>query len=342
MVTGWSLHRFRPQFCRGQRFLYHSIYRRQESKLADAAFSWPRPFRVLDWSPDGKLLAVADRRSSQEPFSIYLVSVETGEPRKLTSPPLTTSASLEEGDSCPVFSPDGRSLAFARGAGSTFRDIFVVPIAGGEPRRLISGRLTYGFDWTADSREIVFSSAVGAGARRRLWRTPASRASSELLTIGGEFALNPTFSTQGSSLIYTEWINSSAIWQIDLAGSKGISSQPLISSTQVENSPQFSPDGKKVAFASTRTGSYEIWTCDSNGGNTRRLTFFGGPLTGTPRWSPDGRQIAFDSRPNGYSDIIPDQFHGGPPRCLTPGTLISDDILPSWSKTGLDLLHIGP
>lgn len=306
----------------------------QERKLADAAFSWPRPFRVLDWSPDGKLLAVADRKSSLEPFSIFLVSVETGERRKLTSPPLTTSVSLEEGDSCPVFSPDGRSLAFARGAGSTFRDIFVVPVEGGEPKRLISDRLTYGLDWTSDSQEIVFSSAVGAGARRRLWRTAASRVSPELLTIGGDFALNPTVSTQGSSLIYTEWINSSAIWQIDLAGSKGIGSHPVISSTQVENSPQFSPDGKKVVFASTRTGSYEVWTCDNDGGNPQRLTFFGGPLTGTPRWSPDGRQIAFDSRPNGYSDIFLISSNGGTPRCLTPGTSTADDILPSWSRDG--------
>jgi Tol biopolymer transport system component len=124
-------------------------------------------------------------------------------------------------------------------------------------------------DWTSDSREIVFSAAVGAGARRRLWRTSASRASAELLTIGGEFALNPTISSQGNGVIYTELINSCGIWQIDLAGSKGISSHPLISSTQVENSPQFSPDGKKVVFASTRTGSYEIWTCDSDGGNPK-------------------------------------------------------------------------
>ena len=306
----------------------------QERKLADAAFFWPRFLRVLDWSPDGKLLAVADRSSSRDPFSIFLITVETGTRRKLTSPPLSTTSPSLEGDSCPVFSPDGRSLAFSRGSGSTFRDIFMVPIEGGEPRKLISGRLTYGLDWTSDSREIVFSSAVGAGARRRLWRTPASRASAELIAVGGEFALNPTLSSQGNGLIYTEWINSSGIWQIDLAGSKGISSHPLISSTQVDNSPQFSPDGKKVVFASTRTGSYEIWTCDSDGGNPQRLTFFGGPLTGTPRWSPDGRQIAFDSRPSGYSDIFLIGSAGGSPRCLTLGTSNADDIVPSWSRDG--------
>ena len=305
----------------------------QERKLADAAFFWPRFFRTLDWSPDGKLMAVADRASSEDPFSIFLITVETGARRKLTSPLLSTSPSLE-GDSCPVFSPDGRSLAFARGSGSTFRDILIVPTEGGEPRKLISGRLTYGLDWTSDGREIVFSSAVGAGARRRLWRTPASRASAELIDVGGEFALNPTVSAQGNDLIYTEWINSSAIWQIDLADSKSVSSQPLISSTQVENSPQVSPSGKKLVFASTRTGSYEIWTCDSDGGNPQRLTFFGGPLTGTPRWSPDGRQIAFDSRPAGYSDIFLISSVGGSPKCLTLGSSAEDDIAPSWSRDG--------
>ena len=305
----------------------------QERKLADAVSPLPLFLRVLDWSPDGKLLAVVDKSSAGDPFSIFLISVETGKRWNLTSPRLSTTAA-PEGDSCPVFFPDGRSLAFSRGSRSSFRDIFVVPIEGGEPRRLISGRLTYGLDWTADSREIIFSSAVGAGARRRLWRTPASRASAELIAVGGEFALNPTLSSQGNGVIYTEWINSSGIWQIDLAGSKGISSRPLISSTQVENSPQFSPDGKKVAFASTRTGSYEIWTCDSDGGNTQRLTFFGGPLTGTPRWSPDGRQIAFDSRPGGYSDIFLISSAGGSPRCLTPGTSDADDIVPSWSRDG--------
>jgi len=302
----------------------------QERKLTDAVFLWPPFLRVLDWSPDGRLLAVVDKESPQDPFSIFLISVETRDKWKLTSPLVSASP---EGDSCPVFSPDGRSLAFSRGAGSTFRDIFVMPVEGGEPKRLVSGQLTYGLDWTSD-REIIFSAAVGAGARRRLWRTSASRDSARLVTVGGEFALNPTVSTQGSSLIYTEWINSSAIWQIDLAGSKQINPQPLVSSTQVENSPQFSPDGKGVVFASTRTGSYEIWTCDSDGGNPQRLTFFGGPLTGTPRWSPDGRQIVFDSRPQGSSssDIFLIAADGGSYRSLTPET--ADDIAPSWSGDG--------
>ncbi|MGH8246258.1 MAG: winged helix-turn-helix domain-containing protein, partial [Gammaproteobacteria bacterium] len=58
--------------------------------------------RSLDWSPDGKLLAVTDRNSPQAPFSIYLISRETGEKNRLAVPP---AQSL--GDGGLAFSPDG-------------------------------------------------------------------------------------------------------------------------------------------------------------------------------------------------------------------------------------------
>ena len=63
----------------------------------------------LSWSPDGKYLALANENSPHEPYSIFLLSVETGDKRKLTSPP-TESV----GDWSPQFSPDGKTLAFVR------------------------------------------------------------------------------------------------------------------------------------------------------------------------------------------------------------------------------------
>ena len=52
----------------------------------------------------------------------------------------------------------------------------------------------------------------------------------------------------------------------------------LISSTRVDRDAQFSPDGKKIVFSSNRTGSFEIWICDSDGSNALRLTSLGGLL----------------------------------------------------------------
>ncbi len=66
----------------------------------------------LAFSLDGKFLAVPDKNSAGEPFSIVLISIETGEKRKLSSPP---AGSL--GDNTPAFSPDGSQLAFNRMSG---------------------------------------------------------------------------------------------------------------------------------------------------------------------------------------------------------------------------------
>ena len=49
----------------------------------------------------------------------------------------------------------------------------------------------------------------------------------------------------------------------------------FISSTRDESNPQFSPDGKRVAFSSKRSGAGEIWICDSDGSNPVQLTSFG-------------------------------------------------------------------
>jgi Tol biopolymer transport system component len=124
------------------------------------------------------------------------------------------------------------------------------------------------------------------------------------------------------------------IWRIGLHNSRGQGSLPqeLISSTQEDNGPQYSPDGKKIVFASRRSGTYEIWICESDGSNPRQLTNIGGPLTGTPRWSPDGRQIVFDSWIEGNADIYVISVEGGKPRRLTFDA--GEDITPSWSGDG--------
>ena len=126
---------------------------------AGASVSWRKvhTFGVgrssgLSWSPDGKFLAVSDRTSPEEPFALFLVSVESGEKERLTSPP---AQSL--GDYKPAFSPDGRTLAFVRQSAVVIGEIYLVQVAGGEPRRLtFNDQAIRGLAWTPDGREIVF------------------------------------------------------------------------------------------------------------------------------------------------------------------------------------------
>jgi Tol biopolymer transport system component len=99
----------------------------------------------------------------------------------------------------------------------------------------------------------------------------------------------------------------------------------------MESGPQFSPDGSKIAFESTRSGAYEVWMCRSDGSSLVQLTHFNS-VTGTPRWSPDGQQIAFDSGTGGNVDIYVVDSEGGSPRRLT--TEPSIEAVPSWSRDG--------
>jgi TolB protein len=67
----------------------------------------------------------------------------------------------------------------------------------------------------------------------------------------------------------------------------------------------WSPDGKRLAFTSHRTGDSDIWVVDVTGKNLRNLTKYPEALDDQPSWSPDGRQIAFgSSRASGSQDEI--------------------------------------
>lgn len=281
----------------------------------------------LDWSPDGEWIVVDGNRPDNETYSLYLVLLKTGEVRKLTSPP---NGSF--GDRSPKFSPDGKTLVFKRGSGIDPADIYLISVAGGEPKRLtFDNAPTFQTLWMADGKEILFLSNRGDTGRTYLWRMPA---------IGGEPVRveiapqrigigNVAISKQGDRLALVEWFDNSNIWQLELGKTPGLPPKQVPYSTRVDHSPQLSPDGKKIAFASNRSGSLEIWVCDSDGLNLVQLTFTG--RNGSPRWSPDSRYIVYDSVTDG-TDIYVIKAEGGSPRRLTMES--SEDIVPSWSGDG--------
>jgi len=279
-------------------------------------------FGRLSWSPDGRLLAFSDRASSNEATSIYLLSLESLAIRRLTSPGLP-------GDYNPAFSPDGQTLAFNRGSQGV-TSIYVLPLSGGEERRLASGsQFGWGLAWTADGRNIVFGRAGWLARSGWLWKIPARGGDPERLQFGQE-GTEP--SIRGNRLVYARQITNLSIWRKNVNGSRSSApSDRFLTSTAIESGPQFSPDGNKVVFESTRSGAYEIWMCRSDGSNLIQLTHFN-TVTGTPRWSPDGKQIAFDSRAPGNADIFVMDGQGGSIRNLTKEA--SAEVVPSWSRDG--------
>ncbi len=278
----------------------------------------------LSWSPDGKYIAFSGQRTPKEANSIFLLSLDTLEARQLTKPPAGFI-----GDSTPVYSPDGNTLAFVRGASSRDVEIYAMPSSGGEPKRLtFDNRSGRSLAWTADGHDIVFS--VWYYGSLRLWKVPATGGPPEQLAVGGDSASTLAISRQGNRLAYSQEFRDTNIWRIETTGNQN--PLQIIASTRQDYGPQYSADGKRIAFTSGRTGSNEIWVCDADGMNPSQLTSFAGPDVGSARWSPDGKRIAFDSTAAGQRDIYIVDADGGKPRRLTEGT--SDEVRPSWSRDG--------
>jgi Tol biopolymer transport system component len=281
----------------------------------------------IDFSPDGKTIAVSDRDSAGASLGIFLVSVETGSRRRLTTAPPGIT-----GDQTPKFSPDGQQIAFNREFLSTIDELHVVAVTGGESKRVSAGnRRMSGLAWMPGGREIVFSSR--RGMPQQLWSVSAAGGTERALSVAGESAVKPAIARNGQRLAYVRSIFDSNIWSLDLP--REPNSQPgrlvkRIASTWRDNNPQFSPDGKKIAFISDRAGSLEIWVSKADGSSPSQLTSLGGQST--PRWSPDGRRLAFAAFAGANADIFVIDSEGGAPRAITTGP--ANHNSPCWSPDG--------
>jgi eukaryotic-like serine/threonine-protein kinase len=297
------------------------------------------------WSPDGNWVAISEKDPESERFALYLISVDSGEKRRLTSPPKQFF-----GDSDPAFSPDGHSLAFRRSIDAhspELNDLYVLAFSdgwkpAGEPTQVTFGNKgVQNPAWTGDGREIVYG--AGSFVSKGLWRVSsfahaAARAEPQRLPSVGDDASEPAISPGKHRLVYVNRFSHNSIWRVAAPSLEGKRQPPpnqptsLISSTRDDTSPQISPDGKRIAFQSTRSGNTEVWVCDADGSNAVQMTSFDGPVVTTPRWSPDSKRIAFDSNAAGEYDVYVVDADGGKPKRMT--TDPANDGNPSWSPDG--------
>jgi Tol biopolymer transport system component/DNA-binding winged helix-turn-helix (wHTH) protein len=286
--------------------------------------------RSLDWSPDGKVLAITDIDADRIHTWIALLSLTDSTTRRLTSP------SDQEEDCNPAFSPDGDNVAFVRGITTgVVSDVYVVRSSGGKPSRLTHDNtwIMGAPAWTPDGRDIVFSSTRAGLAS--LWRVSASGGAPRPVVGVGLNAAGPSISRKDNQLVYEQTDFKNNVWRLDLSDEKTVQGPPSIVISDKGPSlarPHFSPDGKRIAFESDRMGYAEVWTCDSDGSSCSQLTSLHG-TAGAVSWSPDSRQIAFEFRPKQHSEVYVAEIGGGPPRLLEtfPG---SDNGGPNWSRDG--------
>ena len=287
----------------------------------------------MAWCPDSNCLVVADGMGEEQPVGLFVISLDTGEKKPLTHPRPPVS-----GDTHPAVSPDGRWLVFRRGSGMYFGELYRLPlgkglVAAGEPQRIALDETNGAHPtWLPGSKEILYS------ARGGLWRLEvAGEGVPARIPYVGEYGVMPVISQpqpgRHSRLVYVRSFEDLNIWRVETSSPGATASLPpvvAIASTRRDGTPQLSPDGRRVAFFSDRTGEPNIWVSDLDGSNAVKLTSMnsGTGITGYPHWSPDGQWIAYHS--NFEVFLVP--AGGGNARNMTSHP--ARDRFPSFSRDG--------
>jgi Tol biopolymer transport system component/DNA-binding winged helix-turn-helix (wHTH) protein len=277
----------------------------------------------VHFAKDGRTL-LATRSIAGSASQIVRIPLDGGPETALTHPPSGVV------DVSAIPSPDGRRVAFIRELSDAVGDLFVVSATGGEPLRLTQDNADLmGFDWMGSGRLVFSSNRAGMFS---LWTVSAAGGEPSLLSGGGRKIKHPSASALGDSVAYEVWEYEMNVWRVDV-GAGGASTEAVAPATDEWTfEPRLSPDGRRLAFVSTRSGNYELWASDPDGGRLARLTSFHGPYVGQPRWSPDGRRLAFVARPAGRAQVFVIDADGGTPKALGNGS--SDEVAPSFSADG--------
>jgi Tol biopolymer transport system component len=274
------------------------------------------------YSPDGRKIAF-----TVDATSIVELDLTTGQRR--TAVPARTGSTVYG----PAYSSGGQ-LAHVRLTGpvselvvgdqavTTGKDVFAVPPSwdrGGDIFYTADGlvrRLRVGGADTA----IAFTAVVPVTSRRPRPKSPDIESVRRRPVLG---IAGPAVSPDG------RWMAFRALNALWLASTSG-RGQPrkIVADGYFNSDPDFSPDGKKLLYASDRDGTADLWLHDLATGADSKLSSLPGAQT-APRFSPDGRQIAYQDQ-DGIAWLL--DIGSGEVRQLTP-TLFQPGRV-SWSADG--------
>jgi Tol biopolymer transport system component len=206
-------------------------------------------------------------------------------------------------DDAPVFSPDGRKIAFLSSRSGSLQ-VWIMNADGSDQHQLTpdDGRNNFP-TWSPDGSRIAFRTdrdgnpeiyamRADGGDLRRLTDDPAS-----------DFA--PNWGPDGRIVYVSTRTGKACLWVMNGDGSDQHRLTPP-SFIWNETSPAWSPDGKRLLFQADRdrpTGNLELYVMNSNATGLTRLTTYPG-LDSAPTWSPDGKEIAFARGPTPFRNEI--------------------------------------
>jgi TolB protein len=249
------------------------------------------------WSPDGKRV-VFERDLpywGEDRFSLYAVPAPGGRGRALTRGPF---------DVMPTWSPDGRRLAFVRLIATDPEPVallYTVDRGGRRAAPLTSGQLDLTPAWSPKGDQIAFARLPGGEAARideaRLQLANAD--GSNVQPLGGIAGISPAWSPDGTRLAFVSFADHNGATcggaecvpngEIYVVNADGSQPRRLTSSKADDQHPTWSPDARRIAFASgfeLKRDGHPPWLVQvpATGGAVTRIGRFWGVRD--PAWSP--------------------------------------------------------
>ncbi len=256
-----------------------SLWRqRLDSTIAQQLTAGPGYDYQPDWSPDGRWVVYA--KYLNDALELYALDLQSGKNMALTS---GGAVNLE-----PRWSPDGRRIAFVSTAYNRRFHIFAGSFAEGklnpvrltgETRSALPRYYYSAYDheisptWSPDGTEIIFVSnrghIYGTGGFWRMRAEPGAEAR-EIYFEETTWRARPDWSRDGKRLLYSSYLGRQ--WhQLWVTTPEGGHPFPLSYGEFDNTAARWSPDGKRIAFISNRSGNTSLWIQDAVSGEQRPL-----------------------------------------------------------------------